>query len=196
VRLAIHRNPGDNLRPIARAKIRKSGGALGGRGIATGGLILGYIALVLGIMGVPLLVSMIQSDQERLQRLSTERKEIASDDGKIKVALPGTWYSTCFTNDRWSSSPTGRTHGNRKRHQRCLPSHHRGRRRSFSTNPRLDIEIEVARTGSTAARSDGKFSQRKVTSFTRLIRARHPIGASAQITFGSLPRQLSSTLLR
>ena len=70
---------------IARAKIRKSGGALGGRGIATTGLILGYIALVLGIMGIPLLISMIQSDRERLHRLSTERKEIASDDGKIKV---------------------------------------------------------------------------------------------------------------
>jgi hypothetical protein len=76
---------------IARAKIRKSGGALGGRGIATTGLILGYIALVLGIMGIRLLVSMIQSDRERLQRLSTERKEIASADGKIKVTVPGTW---------------------------------------------------------------------------------------------------------
>jgi hypothetical protein len=76
---------------IARAKIRKSGGALGGRGIATAGLVLGYIALVLGIMGIPLLVSMIQSDRERLQRLSTERKEIASDDGKINVRVPGTW---------------------------------------------------------------------------------------------------------
>ena len=43
---------------IARAKIRKSRGALGGRGIATAGLILGYIALVVGIMGIPLLVSM------------------------------------------------------------------------------------------------------------------------------------------
>ena len=76
---------------VARAKIRKSGGALGGRGIATAGLILGYIALVLGIMGIPLLVSMIQSDRDRLQRLSTERKEIASDDRKIKVTVPGTW---------------------------------------------------------------------------------------------------------
>ena len=76
---------------IARAKIRRSGGALGGRGIATSGLSLGYIALVLGIMGIPLLISMIQSDRERLQRLSTERKEIASDDGKIKVTVPGTW---------------------------------------------------------------------------------------------------------
>lgn len=76
---------------IARSKIRKSGGALGGKGIATAGLILGYIALVLGVMGIPLLVSMIESDRERLHRLSTERKEIASDDGKIKVTVPGTW---------------------------------------------------------------------------------------------------------
>ena len=37
---------------IARAKIRKSDGALGGRGIATAGLVLGYIALLLGIMGI------------------------------------------------------------------------------------------------------------------------------------------------
>jgi hypothetical protein len=42
-------------------------------------------------MGIPLLVSMIQSERERLQRLSIERKEIASDDGKLKVAVPGTW---------------------------------------------------------------------------------------------------------
>jgi Domain of unknown function (DUF4190) len=76
---------------IARAKIRKSGGALGGKGIATVGLILGYIALAIGIMGIPLLLSMIQSDRERLQRLSTERREIASDNGKIKVNVPGTW---------------------------------------------------------------------------------------------------------
>ena len=46
---------------IARSKIRKSGGALHGKGIATAGLILGYIALVLGVMGIPLLVSMIHS---------------------------------------------------------------------------------------------------------------------------------------
>jgi hypothetical protein len=74
---------------IARSKIRKSGGTLGGKGIATAGLVLGYIALVLGVMGIPLLVSMIQSDRERLHRLSTERKEIV--DGKIKVMAPGTW---------------------------------------------------------------------------------------------------------
>src|SRR4029077_2735242 len=84
---------------IARAKIRKSGGALGGRGIATTVLVLGYIALVLGIMGIPLLVNMIQSDRERSQRLSTERKEIASDDGKIKVTVPGVWTKMLQLNE-------------------------------------------------------------------------------------------------
>src|SRR5437667_11064849 len=76
---------------IARSKIRKSGGGLGGKRVATAGLILGYIALVLGIMGIPLLVSMIQSDRELLQRLSTERKEIASDDVRLKFTVPGLW---------------------------------------------------------------------------------------------------------
>jgi hypothetical protein len=39
----------------ARREIRKSEGALGGKGIATAGLILGYIALVKGVMGISLL---------------------------------------------------------------------------------------------------------------------------------------------
>src|SRR4029077_15938155 len=46
---------------VTRGKIRKSDGTLGGKNIATAGLILGYIALAIGIMGVPLLISMIQS---------------------------------------------------------------------------------------------------------------------------------------
>src|SRR6266566_5127398 len=36
---------------VALSKIRKSGGALRGKRIATAGLILGYLALVLGAMG-------------------------------------------------------------------------------------------------------------------------------------------------
>jgi hypothetical protein len=76
---------------VARSKIRKSSGALGGMGIATTGLVLGYIGVVLGTMGIPLLVSMIQSDRERIHRLSVERKEIASDDGKLKVTTSGLW---------------------------------------------------------------------------------------------------------
>jgi hypothetical protein len=87
---------------VARSKIRKSGGALGGKGIATAGLILGYIALVLGIMGIPLLVSMIQSDRERLHRLSTEQKAIASDDGKIWVTVTGMWTKMSGLNNQAS----------------------------------------------------------------------------------------------
>ncbi len=76
---------------VARSKIRKSGGALGGMRIATAGLIVGYIAIAVGVMGIPLLVSMIQSDRERAHRLSIERKEIVSSDGRIKVTVPGNW---------------------------------------------------------------------------------------------------------
>jgi hypothetical protein len=91
---------------IARSKIRKSGGALSGMGIATAGLILGYIALVLGVMGIPLLVSMIQSDRERLHRLSTERQEIASDDGKIDVVVPGVWVKMPGLNKFATANPS------------------------------------------------------------------------------------------
>ncbi len=59
--------------------------------IATAGLIVGYIAIAVGVMGIPLLVSMIQSDRERAHRLSIERKEIVSSDGRIKVTVPGNW---------------------------------------------------------------------------------------------------------
>jgi uncharacterized protein DUF4190 len=76
---------------IAWSKIRKSGGTLGGKNIATAGLILGYLALALSIMGIPLLVSMIQGERERLHRVENERQEIASDDGKIRVIVPATW---------------------------------------------------------------------------------------------------------
>jgi uncharacterized protein DUF4190 len=76
---------------IAWSKIRKSNGTLGGKNIATAGLILGYLAMALSIMGIPLLVSMIQGERERLHRVENERQEIASDDGKIRVIVPATW---------------------------------------------------------------------------------------------------------
>jgi Domain of unknown function (DUF4190) len=87
---------------IARAKIRKSSGTFGGKGIATTGLILGYIALMLGVMGIPLLVSMIQSDRERLHRLSIERKAIASDDGEMWVTVTAMWTKMPELNKRAS----------------------------------------------------------------------------------------------
>jgi hypothetical protein len=86
----------------ATSLVRKSvnrAGASRGKGIATAGLILGYIALVLGVSGIPLLVSMIQSDRERFHRLSIERKEISSEDGKIKVTVPGNWVRLPVLNE-------------------------------------------------------------------------------------------------
>ena len=60
-------------------------------GLATAGLILGYIALAINLMGLPLLIDMIKSDRERVRRLAVERKEMTSDDGKIRVMVPGDW---------------------------------------------------------------------------------------------------------
>src|SRR4029077_358944 len=50
-----------------------------------------------------------------------------------------------------------------RRTPRCLSSHHRRPRQSFSTNPCVDTEIAVAKTGSTAARSHREFPERKIT---------------------------------
>jgi hypothetical protein len=91
---------------VGRSKIHKSGGALGGMGIANAGLVLGYIALVLNVallaMGIPLLVSMIQSERERLHHLAIERKQIASDDGKSKITTSGFWVKRSDLNNEAS----------------------------------------------------------------------------------------------
>jgi Domain of unknown function (DUF4190) len=102
----LPRSPAVICGHIARSKIRKSGGALGGKGIATARLILGYIALMLGVMGIPLLVSMIQSDRERLHRLSIERKTIASDDGEMWVTVTAMWTKMPELN-KWASLQVG-----------------------------------------------------------------------------------------
>ena len=69
MRMATYRYPRCHLRPhrsFQNSQIRRCASR---EGNATAGLILGYIALVLGVMGIPLLVSMIQSDRERLHDL-------------------------------------------------------------------------------------------------------------------------------
>jgi hypothetical protein len=59
--MALHGDPRRHLRPRRLVEIRRSGGALRGKGIASAGLVLSYIGLALGIMGIPLLFSVIQS---------------------------------------------------------------------------------------------------------------------------------------
>jgi hypothetical protein len=91
LRLALYRDSRGHLRPHRALENSEIWRRTWRKGNRHRGLILGYIALVLGAMGIPLLVSMIQSDRERIHRLATERKEIASDDAKARVTVPGLW---------------------------------------------------------------------------------------------------------
>src|SRR5436190_22995668 len=54
--------------------------------------------------------------------------------------------------------------GNRdgKGYQRCFSSYHCGRRRSFSTDRRLDAQVPLETTEPTAARNYRKLSQREI----------------------------------
>src|SRR5712691_3174385 len=76
---------------VAWSAIKKSGGALHGKGIAMAGLILGYVAIPIAVLQVWFLVGMIQGDRERIHSLSLEKEEIASEDGKLKVTVSGMW---------------------------------------------------------------------------------------------------------
>jgi hypothetical protein len=76
---------------IAYSKIRRSGGALVGEGIAIAALIIGYIGVALGLLGVPLVVGMIKSDLERHRQLLNAKQELGSPDGKLKVTTSGMW---------------------------------------------------------------------------------------------------------
>jgi hypothetical protein len=76
---------------VASSKIRKSGGALGGKGIAIAGLIIGYIGIAYGSLAVAFLVDMIRSDRERVHVLAIKREQLASDGGKLKITTSGMW---------------------------------------------------------------------------------------------------------
>jgi hypothetical protein len=77
---------------IARSTIRKSGGSLSGRGMATAGLVLGYIALVLNLIFTgAILIPMIRSDMQRRAELASSPQEIAAADGKTRITAPGDW---------------------------------------------------------------------------------------------------------
>jgi hypothetical protein len=76
---------------VAHWKIRKSGGALVGKAIATAGLIVSYLGLAHSALGVVFLADMIKADRERVHNLEIKRQEITSDDGKLKVTTSGLW---------------------------------------------------------------------------------------------------------
>src|SRR4029434_824225 len=66
---------------VARKRIRKSNGALGGMNMALVALILAYVQIPFGILGGIMLADMIRSERVRLHELAVSKKEIASDDG-------------------------------------------------------------------------------------------------------------------
>ena len=76
---------------LARSKIRKSNGALQGMNFALAGLIIAYLQIPFGILGGIMLLDMIRSERVRLQELAVEKKEIASDDAKLKITTSGFW---------------------------------------------------------------------------------------------------------
>ncbi len=76
---------------VAWSAIKKSGGALHGKGIATAGLILGYVAIPIAVLQVWFLVGMIHGERERLHDVAVKRQQIASEDGKLSVTASGFW---------------------------------------------------------------------------------------------------------
>jgi len=76
---------------VAWSAIKKSGGALHGKGIAIAGLILGYVAIPIAVLQVWFLVGMIHGERERLHDVAVKRQQIASEDGKLSVTASGFW---------------------------------------------------------------------------------------------------------
>lgn len=87
---------------LSRSKIRRSSGALRGMEIALAGLIIGYAEIPFGVLGGIMLVDMIRSDRVRLHDLGLQKKEIASDDGKLRVTTSAFWVKRSDLNKQAS----------------------------------------------------------------------------------------------
>jgi Domain of unknown function (DUF4190) len=85
---------------LARSRIRRSNGALSGMNFALAALIIAYLEIPFGVLGGIMLVDMIRSDRARVHELETEKKEIASDDGKLKFTSSGFWVKRTDLNKR------------------------------------------------------------------------------------------------
>jgi hypothetical protein len=85
---------------IAWSKIRKSGGALHGKGIAIIGLIVGYLAVPWAVLQIWFLAGMIQGERGRLHDLAVKRQQIVSEDGKLSVTASGFWMKMPNLNKR------------------------------------------------------------------------------------------------
>jgi hypothetical protein len=87
---------------VARSKIRKSNGALEGMSLALAALIVGYIQIPIAVLGGIMLADMIRSERVRLHELAVQKKEIASDDGKLTLTTSGYWVKRTDLNTKAS----------------------------------------------------------------------------------------------
>ena len=62
--------------------------------LAFAGLLIAYLEIPFGVLGGIMLVDMIRSERVRLKELAVQKKEITSDDGKLKVTTSGFWVKT------------------------------------------------------------------------------------------------------
>ncbi|HEV2966317.1 MAG TPA: DUF4190 domain-containing protein [Chthoniobacterales bacterium] len=76
---------------LARSRIRRAKEALQGMNFALAALIIAYLEIPFGVLGGIMLVDMLRSDRVRLHDLAGQKKEIASDDGKLNVTTSGFW---------------------------------------------------------------------------------------------------------
>ena len=71
-------------------------------GMALAGLVVAYIGIVPAIVtsafSTMMIFDMIKSDRDRLHDLTVQKKEIASDDRKLKVTTSGFWVKTSELN--------------------------------------------------------------------------------------------------
>jgi hypothetical protein len=81
---------------MGRSAIQKSGGTLGGMGMATAGLVLGYVALALNLIlipaiGIPALVKARNQARARIEHGSSNGHEIVSSKGNVRLTVPKDW---------------------------------------------------------------------------------------------------------
>jgi hypothetical protein len=89
---------------IGRSKIKQSNGTLGGMGMATAGLVLGYVALVLNLIliptiGIPLLMKARSEARGHIEHRLSDANEVASADGNTRVQVPENWSKLKDLND-------------------------------------------------------------------------------------------------
>ena len=87
---------------LARSKIRRSNGLLGGMNFTVAALIIAYLEIPFGVLGGIMLVDMIRSERVRLHDLAFEQKEITSDNGKSKITASGFWVKRSDLNQKAS----------------------------------------------------------------------------------------------